>query len=160
MANIITSIRIICSILLLIFPVFSPVFYILYIIAGLSDILDGIVARKTKTTSEFGSKLDTVADFLLVIVCLIKIIPIMEISVQLIVWIIIIAIIKIINLISVYVLQKKFVVLHTIMNKITGVLLFIFPLTLKIIDLKYSGIVICVIATFAAIQEGYLIRRK
>ena len=136
MANIITGIRNICSILLLIFPVFSPVFYILYIIAGLSDILDGMVARKTKTTSEFGSKLDTIADFILVIVCLIKIIPTIEISIWLIVWIIIIAVIKIINLIFVYVLQKKFVILHTIMNKITGVLLFIFPLTLKIIDLK------------------------
>ena len=59
MANIITCIRIICSIVLLFCPVFSPVFYALYITAGVSDMLDGAVARKTGTVSEFGSKLDT-----------------------------------------------------------------------------------------------------
>ena len=42
--------------------VFSPAFYSFYIVAGVSDMIDGIVARKTGTTSEFGSKLDTVAD--------------------------------------------------------------------------------------------------
>jgi CDP-diacylglycerol--glycerol-3-phosphate 3-phosphatidyltransferase len=36
MANIITGIRIICSIALLFFPALSPAFYILYITAGVS----------------------------------------------------------------------------------------------------------------------------
>lgn len=66
MANIITAVRIVCSIALLFFPGFSPAFYTLYIVAGISDILDGTVARKTGTISEFGSKLDTVADFVLI----------------------------------------------------------------------------------------------
>ena len=63
MANIITGIRILCSIALLFFPAFSPSFYALYIAAGVSDMIDGTVARKTGTASEFGSKLDTAADF-------------------------------------------------------------------------------------------------
>ena len=54
--------------------------------------------------------------------------------------------------------QKKFVAEHTIMNKITGAVLFIFPLTLSVVDLKYSGSFICIIAILAAVQEGYLIR--
>ena len=57
-----------------------------------------------------------------------------------------------------YILQKRFVVLHTAMNKVTGVLLFILPLTLRILDLKISGGFVCAIATFAAIQEGHYIR--
>ena len=57
-----------------------------------------------------------------------------------------------------YILQKRFVVLHTAMNKVTGVLLFILPLTLRIIDLRTSGGFVCAIATFAAIQEGHYIR--
>ena len=69
-----------------------------------------------------------------------------------------IATIKAVNLISGYVLQKKIVVLHTVMNKVTGILLFALPLTLTVIDLKYSGAVVCAAATFAAIQEGHLIR--
>lgn len=143
MANIITSIRIICSIVLLFCPVFSPVFYTFYITAGFSDIVDGIVARKTNTISNFGSKFDTIADFIFLVMCLIKIIPLLHISNWLIIWIII---------------RKEIIVLHTVMNKLTGILLFIFPLTLTFIDLKYSEIFISTIATFAAINEGHQIR--
>ena len=46
MANIITIIRILCSIALLFFPAFSPVFYVLYITAGVSDMVDGWFARR------------------------------------------------------------------------------------------------------------------
>ena len=158
MANIITGIRIICSIAMLFFPALSPVFYILYIIAGVSDMIDGTIARKTDTVREFGSKLDTAADFVLVVVCLIKLIPILHIPKWLMIWIIVIAVIKAINLISGYVMRKEIVVLHTAMNKVTGILLFVIPLTLSFIDLKYSGAVISTLATFSAIQEGHLIR--
>ncbi len=158
MATIITSIRILCSVALLCFPVFSPTFYALYIVAGVSDMIDGTVARKTGTASEFGSKLDTVADFILVVVCLIKLIPVLYIPSWLFIWIIIIALVKVFNIISGYVQHKEFVVAHTVMNKITGILLFIFPLTLPIINLKYSGAFVSVVATFAAIREGQYIK--
>ena len=158
MANIITGMRIICSIALLFCPVFSTAFYTLYITAGISDMIDGTVARKTGTVSEFGSKLDTAADFVLVIVCLIKFIPVIHIPMWLIIWIIVIAVIKVINLISGYVMRKELVVLHTVMNKVTGILLFILPLTFTVIDLRYSGALVSAVATFAAIQEGHLIR--
>ncbi|MDO4804084.1 MAG: CDP-alcohol phosphatidyltransferase family protein [Lachnospiraceae bacterium] len=159
MANIITGIRIVCSIALLFFPVFSPPFCALYITAGISDMVDGTVARKTGTVSEFGSKLDTAADFVLAVVCLLKLIPVLDIPVWLIIWIIVIALIKVINIVSGYVTRKEFVAAHTVMNKVTGVALFILPLTLPIIDLKYSGMLVCALAAFAAIQEGHLIRR-
>ncbi len=44
------------------------------------------------------------------------------------------------------------------MNRLTGVLLFVLPLTLTFIDLKYSGAVVSTLATIAAIQEGHMIR--
>ena len=69
-------------------------------------------------------------------------------------------VIKAINLISGYVIRKEFVALHTVMNKVTGVLLFVLPLTVTVIDLKYSGAVVCAAATFAAIQEGHFIRTR
>ena len=80
MANIITGIRIICSIALMFCPVFSPAFYAFYITAGASDMVDGMVARKTGTVSEAGSKLDTAADFVLVVSCLIKLIPVIHVQ--------------------------------------------------------------------------------
>ena len=158
MANLITIVRIICSIALLFCPVFSPGFYAFYITAGISDMADGAVARKTGTVSKFGSKLDTAADFVLVVVCLIKLIPAIHAPTWLIIWIIVIAAIKAVNLISGYIMRKEIVVLHTVMNKVTGILLFALPLIISFIDLKYSGAFVCAAATFAAIQEGHLIR--
>ena len=157
-ANIITGIRILCSIALLFIPVFSPSFYTLYIIAGLSDMIDGSVARKTATAGEFGSKLDTSADMFLVIICMIKLLPVLDTPSWLFIWIAVIALIKMISIISGYVMYKEFAAVHTVMNKVTGVLLFILPLTLTMIDLKYSGAFVCAAATFAAIQEGHYIR--
>ena len=154
----ITAARIVCSIALLFFPAFSPAFYTLYIVAGISDILDGAVARKTGSVSEFGSKLDTGADFVLAVVCLIKLMPIIHAPNWLIVWMIVIAVIRAVNLVSGYVMRKEILVLHTAANKATGLLLFVLPLTLTFIDLKYSGAAVSALATFAAIQEGHMIR--
>ena len=154
-ANYITLLRIIFSIILLFCKTFSPMFYCLYLIAGFTDMIDGTIARKTNSVSEFGSKLDTTADFILILICFIKIFPILIIPIFIYIWIIIIALIKVINAVSGYIMHKKFMAVHSIMNKVTGFLLFIFPLTLEVIDIKYSGIIICILATFSAIHEGY-----
>lgn len=153
MANIITSCRILCSMLLLFVPTFSPIFYILYLTAGFTDMIDGTIARKTNTANEFGSRLDTIADFVFVVACMIKLLPVLTIPMWLCIWIGVIAIIKVISIISGYVVQKKFVAKHTIMNKVTGAVLFILPLTLSVVDLKYSGGFVCTIATVAAVLE-------
>ena len=158
MANIISSIRIICSIGLLFCPVLSPAFLALYLIAGITDILDGAVARKTNTVSELGSKLDTIADFALVAVCLIRLMPILNIETWMYIWVAIIAIIKAINIASGFVMQKKLVAVHSVMNKVTGALLFVLPFTICFVELRYSVAVVCAVATFAAIQEGHFIR--
>ena len=159
-ANVITCIRIICSIALLFCPALSVPFYCLYIAAGISDMIDGTVARKTNSASEFGSKLDTAADFNMLAFCLIKLIPVMDIKKWAYIWVGVIALIKVINVISGFVMQKKFVAVHSVMNKITGVLLFTLPLTLRFIEPKYSLIVVCTAATLAAVQEGHFIRTE
>ncbi|MGN0403674.1 MAG: CDP-alcohol phosphatidyltransferase family protein [Bariatricus sp.] len=154
MANIITGSRILCSILLLFFPAFSPTFYFLYLVAGFTDMIDGTIARKTNTANEFGAKLDTIADIVFVMVCMIKMLPVLSIPTWLCIWIGVIAIIKVYNIILGYIVQRKFVVYHNIMNKVTGAVLFMLPLTLSIVDLQYSAGLVCIIATLAALQEG------
>ena len=158
MANSITIFRMTASIVLLFCPVFSPAFYVFYIAAGLSDMLDGFVARKTDTVSKLGARLDTIADFVLVVVCLIKLLPVLRIPAWLYIWIGIIALIKFVNIISGFIVQKRFVTVHSVMNKATGALLFLLPLTIPFLSLKYSAIVVCAVVTFAAIQEGHFIR--
>ena len=158
MANTITLFRMAAGIVLLFCPVFSPAFFVLYIAAGLSDMLDGFVARKTDTVSELGARLDTMADFVLVVVCLIKLLQILSLPAWLYAWIGIIALIKVVNIISGFVVQRKFVAIHSVMNKATGALLFLSPLTIPAVGLKTSAVVVCAAATFAAIQEGHFIR--
>lgn len=156
-ANIVTGCRILGSILLLFFPAFSAEFYITYIICGFSDMIDGSIARKTNSNSELGAKIDTIADIVFVTVSLIKMLPLINIPVWLWIWGVAIAIIRIGNIVWGYASEKRFISLHTIMNKITGLLLFLLPLTLSFVELKDSSIVVCSIATFAAIQErGYI----
>ena len=158
MANTISLFRIAAGIVLLFCPAFSPAFYVFYIAAGLSDMLDRFVARKTDTVSKLGAKLDTIADFVLVVVCLIKLLPVLSIPAWLYAWIGIIALIKGVNIIFGFVVQRKFVAIHSVMNKATGALLFLLPLTIPAVPLKYSAVVVCAAATFAATQEGYFIR--
>ena len=161
MANIITSCRVLCSILLLFFHMTSIPFYVLYLFCGLSDVLDGIIARKTHTVSSLGAKLDTFADSIFVAILLIKIWLEMDVPIWLWIWIVAIGGIKTVNVIGGFVLAKRFIVEHTILNKITGVLLFLLPLTLFWVELKHGAMVVCVVATISAIQEGcYIIKRR
>ena len=157
MANIITGFRIVLSVAMMFCPALSPVFFVLYIAAGATDMIDGAVARKTGTISEFGSRLDTVADIVFVVVCLVKLLPVLDVPVWLYIWIAFIAIIKVANIMVGYIRWNEFVSVHSWMNKAAGVLLFVFPLTLAFIDLKYSAAVVCIVATAAALHEGYLL---
>ena len=160
MANRITVIRIVCSIALLFCPVFSATFYALYGIAGVSDMIDGRVARKTGTVSAFGSKLDTLADIVFAAVCLIKLLPALVLPPWLYGWIGIVAGLKTCNIAAGYLSQKEWISVHSAINRLTGVLLFLLPMTLPFMDLKMSAPILCVIATAAAIHEGHIIRTQ
>ena len=156
-ANIITSSRILSSIGLLYCPVFSDSFYVLYLFCGLTDMVDGTIARKMGVASTFGAKLDTVADFLFVIASFVKLVPVIRIPVWIWVWAAVIAMVKLVNLVWGSTQMKQMPSLHTIANKATGLCLFLLPLTMSLVDLRYTAPVVCVIATIAAIQEGYYI---
>ena len=156
-ANIVTGCRILGSVLLLFFSAFSVEFYIIYILCGFSDMIDGTIARRTNSISKFGSEIDTAADLVFVTVSLIKILPVIDIPQWLWIWGIVIAIIKIGNIVWVYAFNKQLISLHTVMNKITGLLLFLLPLTLSFIEFKYSAVAVCSIATFAAMQESFFV---
>ena len=155
LANIITGLRIIGSVALLFLDVPSFPFYITYLLCGFTDMIDGAIARKTNAVSSFGSKLDTVADIVFMMVCAVKVLPTINLPVLLLIWIAVIAIIKFANIFMEFVRRRKLVDYHTVLNKITGFLLFILPFTLQFIKPTYSLAVVCVVATVAAIQEGY-----
>ena len=158
MANLITCVRLLCAFVLAFLPALSPSFYALYLLAGASDMLDGFIARRTNTTSTLGAKLDTLADFAFAAVCLVRLLPLFALPLWLCIWIALIAAVKLINVISGLIMHKRFVSEHTRMNKLTGLLLFAFPLLLPVADLQLAACVVCAAATFAAVQEGHYIR--
>ena len=158
MANLITSCRILLSLLLLFFPALSPGFYGLYLAAGLSDMLDGFVARRTNSASPLGAKLDSMADIVFLAVCLIKLLPVLTLPVWLWVCVGLIALLRLVNILSGFVCRKKLVLLHTRANKLTGALLFLLPLSLGFLNIAYTAVPLCALASFAAIQEGHFIR--
>ena len=154
-ANIITGSRIAFSLPLLFIPLTSAWFCVLYLLCGLSDMIDGTVARKTKCASEFGARLDTISDFVFMVVALIKFVPYLYIPTWLWIWIGIIATVKIGNVAFGFVRTKKFISPHTVLNKVMGLLLFLMPVTIRFIELTYTLPVVCAVATLAAIHEVY-----
>ena len=75
MANIITALRVPCSIAMAAVPVFSVWFYVLYLLCGFSDMIDGTIARRTNSAGEFGGKLDTAADLIFTAIAMLKLLP-------------------------------------------------------------------------------------
>ena len=140
----------------------SPaVFWTLYLLCGLSDVLDGAVARSTGTVSRLGEKLDTIADIIFVAVWMLLFIPAIDVGRWLWIWTGVIALIKVVNVISGLAMKKGFVAKHTLANKATGILLFLLPMVILLEVIKVPYIVlVCLLATFAAIQEGHLIRTE
>ena len=158
-ANIITGSRAVFSLPLLFIPLSSAWFTILYLFCGLTDMIDGAIARKTGAVSKFGARLDTAADFVFMFVCCVKILPLLHLPVWLWVWMIIVALIKIMNIALVFIQRKKLISIHSALNKTTGFALFLLPLTLTFVKTTYTIAAICVLASIAAMQEVYFIAK-
>ena len=159
-ANIITGSRIAFSLPLLFLPMTSAWFCVLYLFCGLSDMIDGTVARRMGSATEFGARLDTVSDFVFMSVALIKFVPHFHIPVWLWIWIGIIAMIKLGNAAWGFVRTKKLIFPHTVLNKVTGLLLFLLPMTISFIELTYTLPFVCAVATAAAMHEWYYMEKK
>ena len=158
--NAISALRFLGAVCVLFFGVESCAFWVIYFLCGLSDMADGYLARKLGCESKVGAMLDSLADLVFVVCCCFKLIPAVEFPKWLWIWGGVIVATKIINQISALVMYKKCIFPHTIANKVTGILLFVgAPLTV-FLESTVPIIIIAVVATFSAIQEGHFIRKK
>lgn len=156
--NIITTLRIIGAFVLLFFDVRSSLFWTLYLVCGLSDMLDCFLARKLRCESKAGALLDSVADLAFVACCCVKLIPVLNFPLWLWIWAGAIVVVKAINQISALAMYRKCVFPHTLANKAAGLLLFVAaPLTM-FLETLVPMVVTASLATFAAVQEGHFIR--
>lgn len=132
---------------------FSVAFWIVYLLGGFSDCLDGFIARKLKQQNAFGAKLDSFAD--IVFAATIAIIAIKNISFPVWVWFCaaLIAFLRIVAYGIGFYKFRTFSSLHTYMNKATGVLVFAFPLLYALLGLSFTGVVLCIVAFLSALEE-------
>lgn len=152
-ANYISIARIAFVLILVLIKPLSITFFIIYFICGISDILDGFIARKTNTASKLGEKLDSVADLIMVLVLIPKLYPIINPTVKILMWIIIIGIIRGVSVTVVYSKYKTFGMLHTYANKITGFMLFVFPVVFCVFPSEIVIHRMCIIASISAVEE-------
>ena len=135
-------------------------FWVLYAIAGMTDMLDGFLARRWGVESKFGARLDSLADFVYVLTVGYKLFPWLKLPATLWMMIGLIALVKASNAFSVYLVKQRIEFLHTKANKLTGFLLFIGMMTIgQSYFIPVAWMITC-IALFAAIQEGHYIRSK
>ena len=158
--NLLSMSRIVLCLPLLLVDAMTLPFWTLYVIAGLTDMLDGFLARRWGVESKFGARLDSLADFMLVLAVGYKLFPYMKLPTALWMMIGLIALVKMINAICSYVVRHRIEYLHTKANKLTGFLLFIGMMTVGQSYFIPVAWVIACIALFAAIQEGHIIRSK
>lgn len=151
--NYISFSRIIFSLVLIFVKPLSTAFYVIYFICGLTDIIDGFIARKTGTTSKLGEKLDSIADLTMAVVLLVVLYPIVNPSTEIVIWIISISIVRLASMVVALIKYKTFAILHTYGNKITGVVILIFPILLPYIPTNVLMYIICVVASISAIEE-------
>lgn len=151
--NCLTLLRMAGSVVLCLVPVFSAGFYGVYLLCGVTDMLDGALARRLHAESRTGEVLDSLADVFFVLVCLVRILPQLRFPGWLWAWVGLIALIKLLTLAVGAFRDHRFAFLHTKANKLTGLLLFLFPLTLPWLGIVVPGAALCCLATFAAVQE-------
>ena len=152
--------RIVLCLPLLMVDTMTVPFWVLYLIAGLTDMLDGFLARQWGVESRFGARLDSLADFVFVLAVGYKLFPWLKLPTALWMMIALIAMVKVINAISSFVVKHRIAFLHTKANKLTGFLLFIGMMAIGQSYFVPVAWAMACIALFAAIQEGHLIRSK
>lgn len=154
-ANIITAVRILgAAVLLFIEPLTLP-FYIIYTACGLSDAVDGFIARALKTQSVLGARLDSIADLTFYAVMFLKVFPRMLEVLDLYVWCVGFAAvaIRLVSYIFVAVKYRKFSSLHTVYNKIAGLMVFLIPYSLNLAFGMYYCLAAAIMSDIAAIHE-------
>lgn len=101
--NKLSFIRIIFSLLLFFTKPLSYLFFIIYLICSISDVLDGYVARKYNLVTDFGAKLDSIADMTMFLSLIIVLLPVLNFTLEIYVLILIIVILKIASAIYCYI---------------------------------------------------------
>jgi CDP-diacylglycerol--glycerol-3-phosphate 3-phosphatidyltransferase len=142
-------------VLLLTEPLSLP-FLAILTVCGLTDILDGLAARKLDVCTEHGHAIDSLADAVLALILLYCIIPAIQWDAWMILWI---AAIAAVRLVAFGIGTSRYgrpAFVHTYLNKLAGALLFLTPFMLAIIGTPFTVVLVCSIASVSAAEYLYI----
>lgn len=155
--NTLSIFRIILSGLLIVSFPYKTIFIIIYLLSGFTDILDGFIARKYNIETKLGAKLDSIADIILYTVLLIIFFIWFRTILIKYKWLIIITItIRVSTIIIGIVKFKNIVFIHTVANKITGVMIFCIPIYIIVLNSNIL-VLVAVLAPIISALEEFLI---
>ncbi len=152
-ANSISVSRMLFSLLLLVLPPFSYLFATLYLLCGVTDALDGFLARKLHTESETGELLDSAADLIFAVIYAVRILPLLSAPIWIWIWTAMIAAAKVTGIVIESKKAYGLRIRHSFANKLTGLLLFLLPLWVCVADVKFGATLVCIVATVTVIRE-------
>ncbi len=153
--NVLTTMRLLSAVCLFFVEPLSDTFFIIYTFAGVSDVLDGLIARAAGCTSSLGARLDSMADLCFYAVMLLRILPIVWPIVDLWKWCFVAGIIfvRVISYSIVAIKYKRFSAMHTYLNKVTGLIVFLIPYMIRRPFFSVFCTVICFVAAAATFEE-------
>ena len=153
LANCITFARFLFAVGMVLAAPFSVAFWICYLGGGVSDLLDGPVARYLHIQSDVGAKLDSAAD--LAFAAAIAVVAVRHIPLPRWLWACAgcIAAVRLAGYGIGFAKYRTFPALHTLANKATGALIFGFPLLYAILGMTAAGIILCAAALLSSVEE-------
>ena len=153
--NLITTVRILGSVCLLFTKSFSPAFFVIYTICGISDVIDGTVARLMKCESDIGSKLDSIADLIFYGGMFLAILPLLIEKLPLLLWIgaFTVIFIRICSYTLAAIKYHRFASIHSYANKLTGAAVFCIPYFSIWFGVTPICTAVFVISLFATVEE-------
>ena len=133
----------------------SVLFYVVYSLCGLTDVVDGYLARKTNSTSELGARLDSVADLLFYTVMLFRVFPILWKKLPRWIWFAVITILflRAVVYVLAFIKYRPLPSLHPYLNKLSGLMIFLIPFSMIIDALTPFCIAIAVVSFLAVVEE-------
>ena len=142
-------------ILLLTEPLSLP-FLAIFTVCSITDILDGYAARRLGVCNAHGHTLDSVSDAVLAVIMLYCIIPVLDWEVWMVMWIAAIAAIRLIALGIGTGRYGEPAFVHTYLNKLAGVFLYLTPFLIVLIGVPVTVAVVCTVTTVSAAEYLYI----
>ncbi len=154
-ADTVTALRIVLAIPLLFLSPQSLWFLCVYTLAGLTDALDGFLARKSGTAGDFGARLDSIADLSFYGIMFIRCLPLLFRTLPRFIWYGVAAalVLRVAAYATAAIKYHRFASLHTWLNKLTGAAVFLLPYGLALSQATVFGLIACMLAFAASLEE-------